>query len=47
MLGGVYEASVRRAEGVLVPTVKGRAWITAESELRFEPDDPYRTGLAR
>ena len=47
VLGGVYEASVRRAEGVLVPTVKGRAWITAESELRFEPDDPYRTGLAR
>ena len=47
VLGGVYEASVRRQDGLLVPTVKGRAWITAESELRFEIDDPYRTGLAR
>ena len=45
VLGGVYEASIRRAGGRLVPTVTGRAWITAESDLRFEIDDPYRTGL--
>ncbi|MFM7108499.1 MAG: proline racemase family protein [Planctomycetaceae bacterium] len=47
VLGGVYEASVRRAGDVLVPTVRGRAWITADSELRFDLDDPYRTGLER
>jgi 4-hydroxyproline epimerase len=46
VLGGVYEARVRREDGLIVPTVKGRAWITAESELRFDTDDPYRTGLA-
>lgn len=47
VLGGVYEARVCRRGGVVVPTVKGRAWVTAESELRFEMDDPYRMGLAR
>jgi len=47
ILGGSYEASIRLTTGRLVPTVKGRAWITAESELRFDADDPYRTGLAR
>jgi 4-hydroxyproline epimerase len=45
VLGGVYEARVGRREGVVVPTVKGCAWITAESVLRFEIDDPYRSGL--
>ena len=45
VMGGVYEASIRRANGSLIPTVKGRAWITSESELHFDEDDPYRTGL--
>ncbi len=30
------------APGEIVPTVAGRAWITAETELLFEPDDPWR-----
>jgi 4-hydroxyproline epimerase len=45
VLGGVYEASIRRAGGHLIPTVRGRAWITAESELFFDATDPYRAGL--
>lgn len=45
VLGGVYEASVRRAGDVLIPTVRGRAWLMAESTLHFAADDPYRTGL--
>ena len=45
VLGGVYEASVRRENGRLVPTVRGNAWITAESDLHFAPTDLYRTGL--
>jgi len=45
VLGGVYEASVRRAGGTLIPTVRGRAWPMAESTLHFATDDPYRTGL--
>jgi 4-hydroxyproline epimerase len=45
ILGGVYEASINRSGGVLMPTVRGQAWITAESTLHFAADDPYRTGL--
>jgi 4-hydroxyproline epimerase len=45
ILGGVYEASVRREAGAIVPTVRGRAWITGESVLWFAVDDPYRLGL--
>jgi hypothetical protein len=45
VLGGVYEASVRREGSMLVPTVRGRAWISAETTLHFAADDPYRTGL--
>jgi len=29
----------------IVPTVAGRAWITAESVLTFEDDDPWRGGV--
>jgi len=45
VLGGVYEASIRREAGGLVPTVRGHAWLTSESLLHFAADDPYRTGL--
>jgi 4-hydroxyproline epimerase len=45
VLGGVYAASVRREGGIVVPTVRGRAWLTAESLLHFAADDPYRTGF--
>lgn len=47
ILGGVYEASYRLDGGVCRPAVKGGAWITAESELHFDPADPYRLGLPR
>ena len=43
--GGVYEASYRIDAGRVRPAVRGRAWITAESELHFDPTDPYRLGL--
>lgn len=45
ILGGVYEASVRCEEGMVVPSVRGSAWITAESTLFFNNSDPYRAGL--
>ena len=45
VLGGVYEASIRRARETLIPTVRGHAWLTSESLLHFAADDPYRTGL--
>ncbi|MES2705340.1 MAG: proline racemase family protein [Verrucomicrobiota bacterium] len=29
----------------IVPTISGRAWITAESTLLFDPTDPFRDGI--
>jgi 4-hydroxyproline epimerase len=45
ILGTLFEGRVRRAARGVVPTITGRAWITAESTLRFADDDPLREGL--
>lgn len=29
----------------IIPTIRGRAWITAEATLHFAPSDPYATGI--
>lgn len=34
-----------RADGSIVPSIRGRAWITAESQLCFDADDPCASGL--
>ena len=33
--------------GVLVPHVRGTAFVTGEATLRFDPHDPFRGGLGR
>ncbi len=44
LTGGVFRGSYEiEGEGV-IPTIVGRAWITAESTLLFEADDPLREG---
>ena len=40
---GTYRSS--GSPGEIVPTVSGRAWITAELELELNPEDPYRFGI--
>jgi 4-hydroxyproline epimerase len=30
----------------VLPTIRGRAWITAESTLLFDPTDPFQEGIA-
>ena len=40
---GRYRQSERAAE--IIPTISGRAWITAELELHLDTDDPYRFGI--
>ena len=49
ILGTRFVGSIRLAErdgrrGVL-PTLRGRAWITAESTLCMDPSDPFRDGI--
>jgi 4-hydroxyproline epimerase len=45
ILGTVFEGTVRPHNGVVVPTITGRAWITGESTLLFDPGDPFRAGI--
>ncbi|NRA95646.1 MAG: proline racemase family protein [Planctomycetes bacterium] len=46
ILGTVFEGTVRDVgDGVIVPTVSGRAWVTAETTLVIGEDDPFREGI--
>lgn len=43
--GGEFEGWLERTAGGLVPCIRGRAFITAETVLHFDPDDPFRAGF--
>jgi 4-hydroxyproline epimerase len=48
ILGTVFEGSYRIEEGTeqrVIPSVTGSAWITAESRLLLQEDDPFRMGI--
>jgi len=46
ILGTVFTGSIAPLSGSRVlPTITGRAWITAESMLIFDPADPFREGI--
>jgi 4-hydroxyproline epimerase len=44
ILGTVFEGTVLALENGVLPTITGRAWVTAESTLLFEETDPFREG---
>ena len=44
-VGSLFEGTIRRQGGSVVPTVRGRAFITAEATLLVEADDPYPLGV--
>jgi 4-hydroxyproline epimerase len=47
ILGTSFEGKISEtANGVVHPTITGRAWITAESRLIFLKDDPFAGGIA-
>ncbi len=43
--GGLFTGRVERRGDALIPFVRGRAFVTAESTLRFDPRDPFRAGF--
>ena len=43
--GSVFEGFIQRDGEFLIPTIKGEAWITAESTLLLDPTDPLCWGL--
>jgi 4-hydroxyproline epimerase len=45
ILGTVFEGSVAVSGGVVTPTIKGRAYVTAETTLLFDDRDPFREGI--
>lgn len=47
VIGSRFEASYEPGEGGRVlPTLVGRAYVTAEASLILDPDDPFRWGIA-
>ncbi len=46
ILGTVFEGSIREGhDGEVNPSIRGRAWVTGESKLLFEDDDPFAIGI--
>lgn len=46
ILGTVFAGSVVGHGDAVLPTITGRAWITAESTLLLDATDPFREGIA-
>jgi len=46
ILGTVFEAQVRVQNGSIIPSITGSAFVTAESTLIFDPEDPFRDGIS-
>jgi 4-hydroxyproline epimerase len=45
IVGSVFEGSVEIVDGVLYPTIKGQAYVTAEATLILDPRDPFAKGI--
>ena len=46
ILDTLFEGSVEEVpEGGVIPTVKGRAFVTAQAELYIQPSDPFAHGI--
>ena len=43
--GSVFEGSIEQSGDLLLPTIRGSAFVTAEVALIFDPADPCRYGL--
>jgi 4-hydroxyproline epimerase len=47
ILGTVFEGAIVSSESAcIIPRITGRAWITGESTLYFDPSDPFRSGIS-
>lgn len=46
LIGSWFEGKVRIDGGRIIPIIRGTAHVTAEVEMLFDDDDPYRFGIA-
>jgi 4-hydroxyproline epimerase len=45
IIGSVFDAGVEIEGSTVVPTITGRAWVTADATLILDPTDPYCHGI--
>lgn len=45
ILGTLFEGSVHIEDGLILPTISGTAFVTAETKLLFDDADPLRDGV--
>ena len=45
ILGSVFEGWYREDQGRIIPSIRGTAWVTAESTLWLNPSDPFCMGI--
>jgi 4-hydroxyproline epimerase len=46
IIGSVFEGMISKIDGnVVVPSIRGSAYITAETELIFDENDPFCFGI--
>jgi len=44
-IGSVFECSYQSADAGIIPTISGKAWISGETTLLLDPDDPFCEGI--
>jgi 4-hydroxyproline epimerase len=46
ILGTLFQGSVQQgSDGQVKPSIRGRAWVTGESKLLFQAEDPFSQGI--
>jgi 4-hydroxyproline epimerase len=45
VIGSVFEASYRRDGDTIRPSIRGRAWVIAQSTFIFDESDPFVWGI--
>ncbi len=45
IVGSVFAASYRRAGDAIVPTIRGRAWVNADTTIILDESDPFCWGI--
>lgn len=45
ILGSIFGGTVRICEGHVIPSITGAAYVTAETTLILNPEDPFRMGI--
>lgn len=45
IIGSTFDGSMQLVDGEVVPVIRGSAFVTAEVDLVFNSDDPFRFGI--